>query len=139
VTEKTLHSAKPGRQVSVFLEDEPGTLAAVTNLLGQHGINIFALSLAEGVGHGYLRMVVDKPDEAVRVLRDSDELVMEREVLLLELSNQPGSLGRVARRLADAGINLEYAYCAGGPSVDRGLVVVRVGDHAKALKILQEM
>lgn len=136
---KILHRAKPGRQVSVFLEDEPGTLAAVTALLGRHGINIYALSLAEGVGHGYVRMVVDKTDEAVRVLRDSEELVMEREVLLLELSNQPGSLGQVARRLADAGINLEYAYCAGGPSVDCGLVVVRVNDPAKALKILQEM
>jgi hypothetical protein len=136
---KVLHSAKVGRQVSVFLDDEPGTLAAVADLLGQHHINIYALSLAEGVGHGYVRMVVDKPDEAVKVLRAAEELVMEREVLLLELSNQPGSLGAVTRRLAEARINIEYAYCAGGPSVDKGLVVVRVSDHARALKILEAM
>ncbi len=123
----------------MFVEDQPGTLAAVTNLLGKHGINIYALTLAEGLGHGYVRMVVDKHDEAMKVLRAADELIMERDVILLELSNQPGSLGRVAGTLAAAGVNLEYAYCAGGPSVDKGLVVVRADDSEKALKVLQEL
>ena len=139
MNEKILHSAKLGKQLSVFVEDEPGTLAAVTNLLGKQGINIYALTLAEGLGHGYLRMVVDKHDEAMKVLRAAEELIMERDVILLELSNQPGSLGRVAGMLAAAGVNLEYAYCAGGPSVDRGLVVVRADDCAKAMKVLQTL
>ncbi len=132
-----LFSAGAGRQISVFLEDKPGTLAAATGLLGRHGINIFALSLAEGLGHGYVRMVVDRPAKALQVLKAADELVMEREVLLLELANRPGSLAAVARKLGEAGINIEYAYCAGGPRVeDRGLVVVRVDNTKKALKVL---
>jgi len=139
MTDKVLHSAKLGKQLSVFVEDQPGTLAAVTSLLGKNGINIYALTLAEGLGHGYVRMVVDKHDEAVKVLRAAEELIMERDVILLELSNQPGSLGRVAGALGGAGINLEYAYCAGGPSVDKGLVVVRAGDSGKALKVLQQL
>ena len=94
-----LHSAKLGKQLSVFVEDQPGTLAAVTNLLGKQGINIYALTLAEGLGHGYVRMVVDQHDKAMKALRAADELTMERDVLLLELSNQPGSLGRVAGEL----------------------------------------
>jgi hypothetical protein len=134
-----LHSAKTGTQISVFLEDSPGTLAGVAERLGKSGVNIYALTLAEGLGHGYVRMVVDKPDVARRVLKEAGELVMEREVLLLELSNAPGSLGRVARTMGDAGINLEYAYCAGGPSVDRGLVVVKVDDTKKALGILDAL
>ena len=81
-------------------------------------------------------MVVDKPDEALQALRAADELVMEREVLLLELSNSPGALGEVTRRLAEAKINLEYAYCAAGPTVDRGLVVVRVDQTDQALALL---
>lgn len=137
MSEKVLHSAKVGKQLSVFVEDEPGTLAAVTNLLGEHGINIYALTLAEGLGHGYVRMVADKHAEAVKVLRAAEELIMERDVILLELSNQPGSLGRVAGALGGAGVNLEYAYCAGGPSVDKGLVIVRADDCGKALKVLQ--
>ena len=136
---KILHSAKLGKQLSVFVEDQPGTLAAVTNLLGKQGINIYALTLAEGLGHGYVRMVVDKHDEAMKVLRADDGLTMERDVVLLELSNQPGSLGRVAGTLAAAGVNVEYAYCAGGPSVDKGLAVVRTSDSDKALKILQQL
>jgi hypothetical protein len=139
MSEKILHSAKLGKQLSVFVEDQPGTLAAVANLLGKHGINIYALILAEGLGHGYVRMVVDKHEEAMKVLRAAEELIMERDVILLELSNQPCSLGRVADTLAAADVNLEYAYCAGGPSVDRGLVVVKVGDSGKALKVLQQL
>ena len=139
MSEKVLHSAKLGKQLSIFVEDQPGTLAAVSNLLGRHGINIYALSLAEGLGHGYVRMVVDKHEEAMKVFREADELTLERDVILLELSNQPGSLGRVAGTLAEAGVNLDYAYCASGPSVDKGLVVVRVGNLEKALKVLQQL
>jgi len=84
-----------------------------------------------------VRMVVDQPDAALKALREADELVMEREVLLLELANVPGALGEVTRRLAEAKINLEYAYCAGGPNVDRGLVIVRVDHTERALAILQ--
>ena len=133
---KMLHSVARGRQISVFLDDTPGTLAGVAEELGKHGINIYALTLAEGLGHGYVRMVVDKPDECIKALKAAEELVMERDVILLELNNAPGSLGSVARELAKANINLEYAYCAGGPNVDKGLVVVRVNDTEKALKVL---
>ena len=133
---KALCSVVKGRQLSVFLDDKPGTLANVTAALGGHHINIYALSLAEGIGHGYVRMVVNKHEEALQVLNDAGELTMEREVLLLELSNQPGSLGVIARALADAGVNLEYAYCAGGPSVDKGLVIIKVDDTDKALEVL---
>lgn len=130
------YQARRSKQLAVFLDDQPGTLAAVAELLGGLGINIYALTLAEGIGHGYLRMVVDQHAEALRALQEAHELVMERDVLLLELSNAPGSLGVVARRLAGAGVNLEYAYCAGGPGVDRGLVVVKVDDLDKALATL---
>lgn len=136
MTTSVLHSVSKGRQIAVFLEDVPGTLSEVSSLLGRHGINIYALSLAEGIGHGYVRMVVDKPDEALRVLSEAEELVMEREVLLLELANVPGALGEATRRLAEAKVNVEYAYCAAGPGVDRGLVVLRADDTEKALTVL---
>ncbi|MBU1695229.1 MAG: amino acid-binding protein [Verrucomicrobia bacterium] len=132
-----LHSVRKGRQIAVFLDDVPGTLSEVSLRLGRNGINIYALSLAEGIGHGYVRMVVDKPDEAIRVLREAEELVMERDVLLLELANAPGALGEVTRRLAEAKINVEYAYCAGGPGVDIGMVIVRVDQIDKALAVLR--
>ena len=139
MNDRPLHQVQKGRQIAVFLEDVPGTLSNVSLLLGRHGINIYALSLAEGIGHGYVRMVVDRPDEALRVLREDEQLVMERDVLLLALANAPGAGGAVAALLAEARINLKYAYCAGGPSVDKGQVIVRVDETDKALELLRAL
>ncbi len=131
-----LFKVEKGLQLSVFVDDKPGALAAVTDLLSRHGINILALSLAEGLGHGYVRMVVDRHPEACRVLKEANELILEREVLLLDLANRPGSLAGVTQALAEAKINLEYAYCAASSEVDRGLVVVRAVEPERAAKVL---
>jgi hypothetical protein len=139
MNEKVLYSVTCGKQLSVFVEDQPGTLAAVSKLLGQRGVNIYALSLAEGLGHGYVRMVVDQHETALNIFREAEELTLERDVILLELSNRPGSLGYVTETLAAADVNIEYAYCAGGPSVDKGLVIVRVNDSQKALQVLSAL
>lgn len=136
---KELHSVTKGRQLSIFLDDKPGSLSAITSFLGQNGINIYALSLAEGLGHSYVRLVVDKHDQARQLVEDAGELAMEREILLLELANTPGSLGKVTHELGAAGVNIEYAYCAGGPNVDQGLVIVRTEDVDKALAVLQKL
>ena len=138
MSEKIVFSAKKGKQIAVFIENEPGTLAAVTEILGKQGINIFALTLAEGIDHGYVRMVVDRYDEARKLLVQMGQLVIDREVVLLELANKAGSLAAVTRLWAAAGINLEYAYCANSPGVDKGMVIVRVNDTDKAIKLLQE-
>jgi hypothetical protein len=94
--------------------------------------------VAEGIDHGYVRMVVDEPDRAVALLGESEYLVYEREVVLLEIANQPGTLGRVLELWGQNEINVEYAYCAGGPAVDRGLIVVRVSDSERALALLED-
>ena len=127
-----------GSQISVFLENAPGTLARVAGMLGRRRINILALSVTEGIDHGYVRMVVDRHAEAVRVLRGAGQLVIEKDVVLLELPNRPGAFARVAAQWARAGINLEYAYCANRPDVDQGLVVVRLADTARALAVLRK-
>jgi len=126
------------RQLSVFLEDRPGTLGEVCRILGEAGINIWALTLAEGVSHGYLRMIVDTPDRAIEILRNSGYLYFEKEVLLLELANQPGGLAAVARRWGEAGVNIEYCYCASSPRVPVGLVVVKTDDPDRAIAVLQD-
>lgn len=128
--------AAKGKQISVFLDDAPGALAKVCRLLGDAGINILALTLAEGLGHGYVRMVVDRPPPAGDLLRRNGYLFFEKDVLLLEVPNTPGALAGIAECWADRGINLEYAYCAGGLRVDHGLVVVKVDRTDEALEAL---
>jgi hypothetical protein len=88
-----LFTARIGHQISVFIENRPGTLGSVIDVLRENNINMLALSLSEGLEIGYLRVTVDNLAEARLCLQKSGHLVLEREVLLLEVANEPGGLG----------------------------------------------
>ncbi|MCS6770592.1 MAG: hypothetical protein NZ740_01030 [Kiritimatiellae bacterium] len=134
---KKLFSAKLGRQISVFLENRPGTLSEVIDTLRENGINMLALSLSEGLDIGYLRIIVDQHECAVDVLRRAGHLVIERDVVLLTVANEPGGLASAVDIWARAGINIEYAYSADDESADKSLIVARVNDIPKALVVLE--
>ncbi len=133
---KKLFSAKAGKQISVFLENRPGTLSEVIDTLREGGINMMALSLSEGLDIGYLRIIVDHHEAAVKWLRAKGQLVIERDVVLLAVANKPGGLASAIDVWARAGINVEYAYSADDAEPDRSLIVVRVNDVAKAITAL---
>jgi hypothetical protein len=124
------------RQLALFLENRPGMLARVCNALSAAKINIYAISSSDTVDHLVLRMIVSDPDKALEVFEQHGTLVVEREVLMIEGSNKPGSLARIAQKLADARINIEYAYCATSPNAQEGLLVLRTSNPKKALKVL---
>lgn len=136
MTEMKCVEAKRGVQLSVSVQNECGMLSRITGLLGDAGVNVHALTLTGGIDHGYIRLIVDREEEAARLLKAEGFLVFSREVVLLEIENRPGALGEVSALWAENGVNLEYAYCAGGPSVNRGLVVLRVDEVDKALDVL---
>lgn len=127
------YKAQRGRQISICVQNELGILAKITTMLGKHNINIFALTLTGGLDHGYLRLIVDKTDEAMSVLEQNEYLAFISDVILLEINNEPGALGKVADEWRQRGAGIEYVYCAGGPSVNQGLVVVCVDAIEKAL------
>lgn len=137
MSKKKLFSAKPGRQISIFLENRPGTLSEVIDLLRENGINMLALSLSEGLDIGYLRIIVDDHDKAVAVLRKKGNLVIERDVALLAVANEPGGLASAIDVWAKAGINVEYAYSADDARPDQSLIVARVNDLDKAIQALR--
>ena len=131
-----LYSAKIGHQISVFIENRPGAMAQVMDILRDAKVNMLALALNEGLDIGYLRITVDQLAAAKKALESAEHLVIEREVILLEVVNKPGGFAAAGDRLAKAGINIEYAYSATSPSSDRSVIVVRVGDAKKALAVL---
>lgn len=131
-----LFSAKASQQISVFLENRPGTLSAVIDTLREGGVNMMALSLSEGLDIGYLRTIVDQHELAVKLLRAKGQLVIERDVVLLTVANRPGGLASAIDVWAKAGINVEYAYSADDAVPDRSLIVARVNDVAKAIAAL---
>lgn len=125
-------------QVSVFVENQEGRLAAVTELLADAGVDILALSIADTTDFGILRIVVDDTEKAVKVLRDNDRIVKVTEVLGVKMDNQPGVFAKVVRLLADNGIGIEYTYAyAAGRGADSAALVLRVGDNEKATEILK--
>ena len=123
-------------QLSLFLENKPGTLAAVCQTLGEAGVNIHALTVSDTVDHAVVRMVVSDPDKAIHLFGEHGTLVIENEVLMIEGDNRPGALVDIAARLGKAKVNIEYAYLAGGPRSKKSLLIIRASNPQKALKAL---
>jgi hypothetical protein len=126
------------KQISVFLENKSGRLATVTRILGENGINIRALSLADTTDFGILRLIVDNPDQAWQVLKANDFTVSGTEVIAVQMSDRPGGLARVLQTLEDIRINIEYMYAFVGRSGEDAVVVFRVEAIDRAIELLQQ-
>jgi hypothetical protein len=124
------------KQLALFLENRPGTLARVCDALSAARINIYAISISDTVDHSVVRLVLSDPAKALFLFEEHGTLVVEDDVLMISGDNKPGSLARMAHKLAGAKINIEYAYCATPPDAKKGLMVLRVSDARKAMKLL---
>lgn len=127
---------KVEKQLAIFLENKPGTLAKVTRVLAKKGINIVAITVSDTVDHAVVRMVVSDATKALHLLGDAGVLVVESEVLVVELPNKPGQLSRIAGKLAAAKVNIEYLYGSGSPNQAQGFVVIRPTDIRRAMRVL---
>jgi hypothetical protein len=126
----------PVQQVSVFLENRSGRLAAVTQMLGENGLNIRALSLADTSDFGVLRLIVDDPVRARDVLKAGGFAVSVTDVIAVELPDRPGGLASVLDPLERAGVDVEYLYAFCARRSDEALVIVRVEDAEQAAAAL---
>ncbi len=124
------------KQLSVFLDNKPGTLAKVCEALAGAKINIYALTISDTIDHAVVRMVVSDPITALHIFGERGVLVVESDVLMLDNSNKPGALAMIAERLGKARINIEYAYLATSPGAKLGLLILRVKNPEKALTVL---
>ncbi len=125
-------------QISVFMENRPGSLAGITNVLAQADVNIRALSLADTADFGILRLVVNQPDKARRALKDGGFTVGTTTVLALEIPDRPGGLGRVLQILAAASVNVEYMYAFVQKSGENAVVIFRFDEPDRAAQTLRE-
>ncbi|MBX6326800.1 MAG: ACT domain-containing protein [Chthoniobacterales bacterium] len=132
-------SVQTATQLAVFLANRPGALARVCEALGKAGINIHALATSDTVDHTVVRMVVSDPTKALMLLGEAGVLAIETEVLMIETASQPGVLARIAERLAEAEINIEYTYLAAGRAAEKGLIILRPSDVERARALLQDL
>jgi hypothetical protein len=86
-----------------------------------------------------VRMVVSDPTKALMLFGEAGVLALETEVLMIETASQPGVLAKIAERLAEIEVNIEYAYLAGGREVEKGLIVLRPSDVEKAKRALKDL
>jgi len=120
------------KQLSVFLENKAGRLSSVTRVLGEAGINIRALSIADTSDFGILRLIVNDPVKAYKILKDAGFTVSETEVIAVKVQDSPGGLAAVLEQMSEANLNIEYLYAFLGTSEDDALVIFKVEDIKKA-------
>jgi hypothetical protein len=125
-------------QISVFLENKSGRLAEVTNILSRADINIRALSLADTADFGILRLIVNRTDRAKEVLKENGFTVGKTEVVALVVPDRPGGLGEILKILHGGGINVEYMYAFVQRSGDNAIIIFRIDELDKAIRILME-
>ena len=124
------------KQLAIFLDNRPGTLARVCEALSAAKISIYAITTSDTVDHSVIRMVVSDTDKALNLFEQHGTLVVDDDVVMLEGDNKSGSLANIANKLAKAKINIESCYSATSPGAKKGLMILRTSNAQKALKVL---
>ncbi len=125
------------KQISVFLENKPGTLDEMTVVLAEHNIDMRALSLSEAEGFGIVRIIVDDVYDASNTLKEAGFVNKVTKVLAVSIPDAPGGLHKVLKELRKANININYMYAArGGADADSAYMIFKVGDVKAAEGVL---
>ena len=125
-------------QISVFIENKPGRLTEIIKVLSKNSIDIRALSVADTTDFGILRLIVNDPEAAIKVLKAEGVTVSKTEVIGVSFDDKTGALAKVLEILSGAGIAVEYAYAFMTHSTDNSSVILRVEDNEKAVKVLTD-
>lgn len=124
------------KQISVFLENKAGRLLEATRTLGEAGVNIRALLVADTEDYGVLRMIVDDPDKTHSALKDAGFTVSETDVLAVRVPDRPGGLASILEVLEPLRVNIEYLYCFIASGGGHAIVVMRVDDPEHVARVL---
>ncbi len=126
------------KQISVFIENRPGRLVEVVDLLGKNSINLKALSLADSSDFGIARLIVKGTEEAVDVLKKNGFTTSITNILACLIDDKPGALANILTLLADNNINIEYMYGFASPIKDKAVMVFKLSDLDKAQGLFNE-
>lgn len=124
-------------QLTVFLENSPGRLAGLTRALGDAGVNMRALMVADTAEFGVVRIICDRPETARAALEDAGFSVSAAHVIAVEVPDRPGGLADVLEVIGSVGANVEYAYCFVEPGGSAAIDVFRVQETAAVTEALR--
>jgi hypothetical protein len=125
------------QQISVFLENKPGRLARVAEVLRDNKINIRALTIADTSDFGILRMIVNQPEAAFDVLKRAGFTVKQNIILGVEIDDREGVLYDIMHLCDVSGLNIEYTYSFVEQSSNKAILFLRFEDPEKAIGVFQ--
>ncbi|HEX9024275.1 MAG TPA: ACT domain-containing protein [Geobacteraceae bacterium] len=123
-------------QISVFIENKSGRLAEIARILGEAGINIRALSLADTSDFGILRLIVNDREKAKTVLKENGFTVSKTEVVAVEVPDRPGGLYQILKKLESDAINVEYMYAFVERCGENAVIIFRFDETDRAIASL---
>jgi hypothetical protein len=123
-------------QISIFLENKPGSLEHATRVLKEANINIRTLSLAETSDFGILRLIVNDVEKANKVLKDNGFRVSKTAVVAVEVPDKPGGLHSIMAALSKESINVEYLYAFVEKSGENAVIIFRFDNPERAIEVL---
>jgi hypothetical protein len=126
------------KELTVLMDDRPGTLGKVCGALAHRNVNILALHSFPIGGKSVTRFIVDNPSSAKSVLDTERLMCTETDVVQVKLPHKPGEIARIASRLGEAKININYAYCGLEPNTNVPLVFFGVAEVSEAAPILEQ-
>ncbi len=128
------------KQISVFLENNPGTLRELTNLLGSGGIDLMALSIADTQNFGIVRIIVEdnQVDPALKLLRDSGYTCRVNNVICAVVEDRPLGLNDLLETINEIGVSVEYLYSFLRATGDKALIILRLSEQDEAVKKLAD-
>ncbi|KZX11019.1 hypothetical protein [Methanobrevibacter filiformis] len=126
------------KQISVFIENKEGRLKKALETLGNAGINIRALSIADTTKFGIIRLIVSDNEKAKQQLQKDNFIVKETDVIVVEIPDKPNGLSIILDLLDKGEINLEYLYAFTSNKTEQAIVVIKLEDVEKGIKYLEE-
>jgi hypothetical protein len=127
------------KEFTVLMEDRPNMLGKLCRALADHGVDILALQSFPTHGKSVARLIVDNPKLAKEVLSNEQLTYAETEIVQIKIRHRPGEIARVASRLGNADININYAYCGLEPATNAPLVFLGVNDVGRVACLLEDV
>ena len=126
------------KQISVFLENTKGSLARLTRLLSKGGVDLIALSIADTENYGIMRCIVSDTEKGIKIMREAGYVARLTDVLAVSVPDQPGGLAGVLALLNAAEVSVEYLYSFVRNSGTNALVIFRLNDNERGMRVLEE-
>ena len=126
------------KQISVFVQNEPGRLSFITRLMGENQIDIRSISISDTVDFGILRLIVNDPEKCEQVLKQNGFTVSITNVIAVGIADEPGSLAKVFSLADENGVNIEYVYAFISHTTQDACIIMRVNNGEQAIKIFLE-